>query len=705
MAWNDYININDDSLQILQMGPNYIDTTWSLTSIPGKMGELEWESTSKEADTYDITMLINSSDVSDYWPIYYMAIDEDGIVRTATSAAYYPASGVNYTCNNTRYGDGPWTFTTGCPPLPVYGYALEIMNRPDMVNDISTNIPIMIWDYDYFSSHTEDVLLKITNYINNGDFTIFDDYSDYYISSVREPIEREEEGSEYTIYNTGQCGTWVRGNIVRDVSTPYYRWARIKLATTGAVDGRLAFWKSGLEEGVIKLKPKNVASVVACEYSTDGGANWIESDSFPFEYIYGERTDELGTFIYATRTGLSGETGVPIFATEQEAEGWVNHDPNVSIDQALNYDDIVGSRYPINNPTGIEEQSTNMGTNSGLASLFTQKILCRKGDVEVIAAGLYDTSQGGIWERISVGLSMMGESPIDAVCGLMYFPVDLSQIFQRVSSQTYIYFGGYRFKPDDEGLSGISVLKITGYDGYLDIGEFNVERAYSNSEDIRNFEPYCNMSIYLPYIGIQKLSYNKYVDKTVKVRYYIDLNTGGCMACLFANGILYDYFNGTMGVQLPITLTDYAGYAASELQNLSNLAGVGVNAGAAVTNAAGGNIMGAVIGVAGTIGGFEKSLYDLSTNSINNFNQTRGGSSSIGNGYLPQYVYCIFEYIQTDETPNLIQLAGKASNASGNLNSFSGYLEVDDITLLTSSGMTEREKQDFINLLHQGIII
>ena len=65
----------------------------------------------------------------------------------------------------------------------------------------------------------------------------------------------------------------------------------------------------------------------------------------------------------------------------------------------------------------------------------------------------------------------------------------------------------------------------------------------------------------------------------------------------------------------------------------------------------------------------------------------------------------IFEYIKTDETPNLINLAGRASNASGNLGSFSGYLEVDEVELKTSAGMTEAEKNNFISLLHSGIII
>ena len=75
------------------------------------------------------------------------------------------------------------------------------------------------------------------------------------------------------------------------------------------------------------------------------------------------------------------------------------------------------------------------------------------------------------------------------------------------------------------------------------------------------------------------------------------------------------------------------------------------------------------------------------------------------NQYLPNYVYVIFEIIEEDETRLLSELMGKPSNASGNLGSFSGYLEVDEVELKTSAGMTETEKNNFISLLHSGIII
>lgn len=530
--------------------------------------------------------------------------------------------------------------------------------------------------------------------------------------------ETEPEGVEYTIYNTGQRGTWTVGNIVTDVSTPFYRWARVKLATTNNVDGRLAFYKVGLEDDIIKLKPVSVADIIYCEYSTDGGANWQTSDTFPYQYIYGERTNELGTFTYATRSGIGGASGVPVFEDETTALGWVNHDVNVDITDALNYEDIA-TRYKYTNKTGDNESETTMGTASGFRSHFTQKYLLDRGDVSIIANALFDTTTT-IFEDIKKGLEMFGERIIDSICSLTYYPIDLTTVFTQLQNQSYIFFGGYQFQPEN-----LNVNKLVGYSGFIDLGSFTIEPTFPNIEDARNYAPFCRVSIYLPYCGTFELDYNKYVNKTIRVRYYIDVNTGGCLVCLFdsaTGGRLLDYMNGQIGSQIPITITDYSGYASAELRNISNLAGVGVNLVGSgigvhsgvqtVQNATtqraveqgGGEIAKGILGVAQAPVDFAKAMYDLSTTSINQFNSTKGSSGALGNQYLPQYVYLIFAYVRTEETPNLLQLEGKPSNKSGTVGSFSGYLEVDSVQL-QCSGATENEKRSIINMLNSGIII
>lgn len=589
----------------------------------------------------------------------------------------------------------------------------------------NTNIPLIIVSSDAFSDSTIYNVISnaITNYFYNGNvdalLTAISQYEDYIVlCNYDTSIKTEPEGNTFTIYNTGQRGTWKLGDVVENVSSPFYRWARVKLATTGDVDGRLAFYRAGLEDGIIKLKPVSTASVVYCEYSTDGGANWQESDTFPYQYIYGERINELGTFLYATRSGLGGASGVPVFEDEETARGWVNHDDDVSITDAVNYEEVA-SRYKYTNKTGDNETNTTMGTASGFRSHFTQKYLLDRGDVSVIANALFDTTTT-IFEDIKKGLEMFGERIIDSICSLTYYPIDLTTVFTQLQSQTYIFFGGYQFQPEN-----FNVNKLVGYSGYIDLGSFTIEPTFPNIEDVRNYSPFCRVSIYLPYCGMFELDYNKYVNKTISVRYYIDINTGGCLACLFdsaTGGRLLDYMNGQIGSQIPITITDYSGYASAELRNISNLAGVGVNmigGGIGVHSGvqsmqqatsqraverAGGEIGKGILQVAQAPVDFAKAMYDLSTTSISQFNSTKGSSGALGNQYLPQYVYLVFEYVRTEETANLLQLEGKPSNKSGTVGSFSGYLEVDSVQL-QCSGATENEKRSIIQMLNSGIII
>lgn len=708
MAWNDYIFDYENGAKF---DSSRYQVNFTIASKLIKWSEAQWKFDCDDYNIHSELTSISGENADSIYAISWIEISDYNI--DATSREY-------------NILDTFEEYLTA--PIPTYsGYSAGYTNLPMGSNNVSgtynsspfirpteyisrmveTNIPIIAL-YSGYEMQDYSVVYgrdRILHYCLTGDW---DSYIQPLIDkgvAVNVNFDssqgKEKEGVEFKIYNTGQRGTWFPGDIVEDVSSPFYRWVKLKLAKTSSIDGRLAFYRQGLDNGVIKLIPKITASIVECSYSTDGGASWTESNAFPFEYIYGARIDELGEFIYATREGCSYDSGCPIFESEEEADDWINHDPDADLSKALNYE-AIANRYKIDNKTGLNESSTDMGDAYYFKSHFSQQYILDSSEVAKIASALFDTSSGGIvgiWEDIKKGLDMFGGNPMDSVCGLMFFPIDLTTIFTHTQNQSYIYFGGYQFRPGD-----LSVEKLLGYDGYLDLGEFQMYRSFPES-DYRNYEPYCNVSIFLPYIGIQKLSYNKYVGKTVSVRYYIDLKTGGCMACLFADGLLYDYFNGIMGVQVPITLTDYAGYAEAQIRNLSNLAGVGGNSASAIGAAASGNVAGAVTGTGAAIGNFESALYNNSKININNFNHTKGASGAIGNLYLPQYIYLIFEFIKTEETDNLISLRGRATNKSGTLGSFSGYLQIQDIELRSSKGMSENEKNEFISLLKSGIII
>ena len=98
------------------------------------------------------------------------------------------------------------------------------------------------------------------------------------------------------------------------------------------------------------------------------------------------------------------------------------------------------------------------------------------------------------------------------------------------------------------------------------------------------------------------------------------------------------------------------------------------------------------------------TVYGLSMNNINKFNQTRGGSTGMLNQYANQKPTFIFIYPELDIPDNFNKMYGTPSNYGGTVSSFTGYLEVDTIKL-KMDGATESEKAKARNLLMAGIYI
>lgn len=551
--------------------------------------------------------------------------------------------------------------------------------------EISTNIPIF------------ETTAEMQNYLLTG--TGLKDAVNY-----AQP-ETSPDGEIFEVINMWTHGTWLNDTPPQVSGQPYYRNFRGKM-----VSGKFALYKiQGIDDGKLKMGIKNDAEFYEMEYSTDG-INWHYTDDFPFEYFLRKRVDELGEFDYALTFSNSK---IPIFKDDTDAQDYL--DGNKDITDAENWNDIAPN-YPISNKTGDDdEENTTMGEVYTRA-FFSQQYICDVGAIQQISNALFDISNDGVvgmWENIKKGLEMYGENPVDAIQSCMFFPVDLTQVYQSVSVLPYIYFGGYKFDLQN----GETVSKITFPNGHYDYGTFHVYSSFGGSW--RDYAPYQRLYCYLPYIGWTELDIARYLDKDVRVWYYFDTRTGMCLACLFTNTengyVLQDYFNGQCGVSMPITLTDFTSYANTQIQtllgvgkgqmqNAINIGGMAQDLASKGVGASSIAMASASLGAVGVGIGATKALYGLTQNNINNFNKTKGGSSSMLNMCLPQEVCFMIETQQCDITPNELSLMGFPSNASGRLNDFSGYLEVDTVNL-SCPYATENEKAEIVGLLKSGVYI
>ena len=544
------------------------------------------------------------------------------------------------------------------------------------------------------------------------------------------PDETSPNGDKFEITNCWTHGIWLN-DTQPQVTRVDYRNFRGKMT-----DGTFALYPiSGIDDGKLKMGIKNNATFVDMEYSTNG-LDWYATDEFPFEYFYRKRTNELGEFDYAL---TFGNTRIPEFEDETTAQDYI--DGNIDISEATNWGEISSS-YPTHNGTGNEEDATTFG-EVFTRNVFSQLYLCDTGGLYEISNALFDfdvTTLQGAWNDIKKGLEMYGTDPMQVVQGLRYYPFDLSTIFTNVSSQQYIYFGAYQLTMQS------SVKKVIYCNGSIDLGSIYLKRTFN---DWRDFEPYTKLSIYLPYVGSFPLDAKKYYNKTIDIKYFIDLRTGACTACLIADDVLLDWFDGIIGTEMPITLTDYASYAQSQLNIIMRNAGIGIAAEGMTGNIAAKGMKAAMgynenanavqdaalagdplksslsaqtagsygkqamiaAGVGGAallgtvaVGTGMKTAFDMMRTGTAAHTKTRPASSAMINQYLPQYAYFRFEILEIDESPYLNALYGRPTNESGLIMNFDGYLECEDVSLICPIA-TDNERQEIIDLLKAGIYI
>lgn len=564
------------------------------------------------------------------------------------------------------------------------------------------NYTYNVGSYSSFTVNVSEYETNIPVFQTESDGNAYLNGTKSLLDAVNYLTQAEPSGEEFTIINAWTHGTWTATGHTEsgDVN---FRCVRGKI-----VSGSYCLYPVPYNSGdtALKLNVVSDAEFYGLQYSLDNVV-WIDTDAFPFDFFYKVRSDELGEFDYAVSI-----SPVPIFADETTAEGYI--DGNVDISEAINWN-LISNFYEPHNNTGISDDNTEMG-HVYTRSFFSQQYICSTSAIQQISNALFDTTNN-IFEDIKKGLQMYGERIVDSIQSCMFFPIDLTTVYTNLQNQSYIYFGGYQFNLTD----GVTVNKILFPDGYYDFGSFDLSYTFGTAENqhYRDFSPYTRLFCYLAYIGWVELDSSRYMGHTVDIRYYFDTRTGMCLACLFVQTtqghVLYDYYQGQIGVSMPITLTDYSAYANAQIQtllggvndtkgNMGTVFNAGVNMaekGLMTTGSA--MALGSVGALAVGIGA-TKTLYGLTQNNINNFNKTKGSSSSMLNMFLPQECMFMFEVQQGTPTQYELELVGYPSNASDLLVNFSGYLEVDSVKL-SCSGATDNEKAEIIRQLQSGVYI
>jgi len=398
--------------------------------------------------------------------------------------------------------------------------------------------------------------------------------------------------------------------------------------------------------------------------------------------------------------GIYFYTNIPIMENEEAADEAID---SGDYSKASNWENISGDkmRYP---DFGDPESSTTFGYGT-FSSPFVSQYVMSTSDVRAVSSIFFGNDQG-VLDDIKKGLELYGAKPVDAIMSLVAFPFDVTDVV-NCSQQYHIYFGSYK-----HDLPNNPVNKVMNcLANYLDAGTIFLAPLFSSYRDFKNL----TLSAYLPFIGWRDLEIEKYISKSVNIRYYIDINTRQCAAVLVAGGVMADYFVGEIGVELPIVGSNFAEYARSEIQHLSNTAKGMLNpiSPEAISNVGNAVTLGNSVDWSPVSAAFNRSSgfknygqYKFGQNGSPKDMQMTKGSFTSGVGmYLPQYVMFRYDIHDVSEPQLLNELCGKPSTASGKISQFSGFLS-GRVSKLVTTGMTDSEITEVQNaIMNDGIYI
>lgn len=433
------------------------------------------------------------------------------------------------------------------------------------------------------------------------------------------------------------------------------------------------------------VSSSTIAPVVFLALYTDNGDNTVTWNNFALAYKNFFNDIENGEWNYYT-------FGLEDFSVSE-----------------INYDDDPEPPEPPTPPTPGRDDDMDY-PNSKLGACFTT--MYAMSPAQVNALGNYIGNRAGQTQKKSFMNDLLEDMGFingivtDAIIDVCAYPCNIPTITDCVQTN-YVKLG---FGPDhyvddlgvshsNLGLLNISpaVWKISAKNNNNPyFADINFDSLITKFNDFRDYPPFRTFELYLPYVGIVPIDARKFYGKYLSVEYLVDIFTGMATVLLKVknsvgeNGRVVDTFDAQLGVHQAVSSTSWAEYASRYGSARSSVAQTGLQLG--LTKGSKG---------ADSIYDSTRELFMAQGNYTGN---TSGTFSSCNGFFMPQHIYLI-EYTQeTSVTGNLSSLAGRKSNTSAAISSFSGFLRVSDVDLVCPRA-TESEKAEIISLLTSGIRI
>jgi hypothetical protein len=221
-------------------------------------------------------------------------------------------------------------------------------------------------------------------------------------------------------------------------------------------------------------------------------------------------------------------------------------------------------------------------------------------------------------------------------------------------------------------------------------GTVKVSERFASALD---YSPYTTAYIHIPFVGIVPLDIDYIMNKTLDLRYQIDVLTGNGVAMLRCDGAILYEFPCNLAMSIPLTSVNHGAL----YRNIIDVAG---NAGHAVVAGATGS--GASTVANGVVRTLESALDTIASKASE---VQKSGAITGGAGMLDVFeAYLIFHRPIQSLASDFNHFKGFPCNITYTLSELSGYTEVE-YAHLEGVTATDEEKDEIQTLLQTGVIL
>ena len=227
----------------------------------------------------------------------------------------------------------------------------------------------------------------------------------------------------------------------------------------------------------------------------------------------------------------------------------------------------------------------------------------------------------------------------------------------------------------------------------VDCGTFTFDR-HDMTNSYLDYAPYSKCYLYLPFIGVQEINIDDFMQSTMHVVYHVDILTGAMFCYVMRdNNVMYTYM-GQCAENVPLSSSSYSNTIGSIMSAAASIVGVASVAatGGATAPVAAGLLAGATTSTANAVSSLKPSV-------------AHSGSIGGGAGIMGvNYPYLIFNTPHVSIPSQQRHYTGYPSNQIVKLSALKGFNVIQAINL-SVPGANDSEMNEIENILKGGAIL